>query len=210
MTPQEIRPLDLRSFDEEVQAQADLLRLREEIKAAEAQRDAVRAMARREGLELGRLDAIEHASKVERERVAAETAGLADLLRNVAAAIDAKRVELAGAAERDLVKLALAVAAKIVNAEVVQGKPVVENNLRRAVELTARRQEIKVLLNTADLARIQEFLPELRRDFSDVQKIVLEAGDAVGAGGVVVQTREGSVDATIATQLEEIERGLLG
>jgi flagellar assembly protein FliH len=208
--PQDIRPLELRAFDEEVQAQADLIRLREEIKAGEAQRDAVRAMARREGLELGRLDAIEHASKVERERVAAETAGLADLLRNVAAAIDAKRVELAGAAERDLVKLALAVAAKIVNAEIVQGKPVVEGNLRRAVELTARRQEIKVLLNAADLARIQEFLPELRRDFSDMQKIVLEASDAVGAGGVVVQTREGSVDTTIATQLEEIERGLLG
>ena len=207
---QDIRPLELRAFDEEVQAQADLIRLREEIKAAEAQRDSVRAMARREGLELGRLDAIEHASKVERERVAAETAGLADLLRNVAAAIDAKRVELAGAAERDLVKLALAVAAKIVNAEIARGKPVVEGILRRAVELTARRQEIKVLLNAADLARIQEFLPELRRDFSDVQKIVLEASDAVGVGGVVVRTREGSVDATIATQLEEIERGLLG
>ena len=207
---QDIRPLELRAFDEEVQAQTDLIRLREEIKAAEAQRDSVRAMARREGLELGRLDAIEHASKVERERVAADTTGLADLLRNVAAAIDAKRVELAGAAERDLVKLALAVAAKIVNAEIARGKPVVEGILRRAVELTARRQEIKVLLNAADVARIQEFLPELRRDFSDVQKIVLEASDAVGVGGVVVRTREGSVDATIATQLEEIERGLLG
>jgi flagellar assembly protein FliH len=210
VTPQEIRPLELRAFDEEVQAQADLIRLREEIRAAEAQRDAVRAMARREGLELGRLDAIEHASKVERERVVTETAGLADLLRKAATAIEAKRAELAGAAERDLVQLALAVAAKIVKVEILQNKPVVEENLRRAVELTARRQEIKVLLHAADLARIEEFLPELRREFSDVQKIALEASDAVGAGGVIVQTREGSVDATISTQLEEIERGLLG
>ena len=42
---QDVRPLDLMAFDDEVQAQADLLRLREEIKAAEAQRDSVRAMA---------------------------------------------------------------------------------------------------------------------------------------------------------------------
>jgi len=207
---QDARPLELRSFDEEVQAQADLLRLREEIKVAEAQRDAIRDLARHEGLELGRRDALEQASKAERERVVAETAGLADLLRKIAAGLEAKRAELAGAAARDLVKLALAVAAKIVKSEIRRGAPVAEENLRHAVELTARRQEIKVLVHPADLARIEEFLPQLRREFSDLQKIALEASDAVGAGGVVVQTRDGSVDAAVATQLEEIERGLLG
>jgi flagellar assembly protein FliH len=207
---QDARPLDLRSFDEEVQAQSDLLRLREEIKAAEAQRDAIRELARHEGLELGRRDALDQASKAERERVAAETAGLADLLRKIAASLEAKRAELAGAAERDLVKLALAVAAKIVKAEIRRGGPVAEENLRHAVELTARRQEIRVVVHPADLARLEEFLPELRRQFSDLQKISLEAGDDVGAGGVIVRTQEGSVDASVATQLEEIERGLLG
>jgi len=207
---QDARPLELKSFDEEVQAQADLLRLRAEIKAAEAQRDAVRDMARREGLELGRLDAIEHATKVERERVAAETAGLADLLRQVAAAIETERSSLSSLAERDLLKLALLIAGKVTKAAIEQGQPVAEANLRRAIELTARRQELKVLLHPQDVARIEEFLPELRRDFADVQKIALEADPSIGRGGVVVQTREGSVDATIAAQLEEIERGLLG
>lgn len=207
---QDARPLELKSFDEEVQAQADLLRLRAEIRAAEQQRDAVRDMARREGLELGRLDAIEHATKVERERVAVETAGLADLLRQVAAALEAQRSALGTLAERDLLKLALLIAGKVTKAAIQQGMPVAEANLRRAIELTARRQELKVLLNPQDVARIEEFLPELRRDFADVQKIALEADPSIGRGGVVVQTREGSVDATIAAQLEEIERGLLG
>lgn len=207
---QDVRPLDLKSFDEEVQAQADLLRLKEEIKAAEAQRDAVRDMARREGLELGRLDAIEHATRVERERVATETAGLADLLRQAAAAIEKERAALVAAAERDLLRLALQVAEKVTKVSIHAGLPVAEGNLRRAVELTARRQELKVLLNPLDVARIEEFLPALRREFSDVQKIALEPDPAVGRGGVVVQTREGSVDATIAAQLEEIEKGLIG
>jgi len=207
---QDVRPLDLKSFDEEVQAQADLLRLREEIKAAEAQRDAVRDMARREGLELGRLDAIEHATKVERERVAAETAGLADLLRQAAAAIEKERAALGAAAERDLLRLALQVAEKVTKVVVQAGLPVAEGNLRRAIELSARRQELKVLLNPQDVARIEEFLPALRREFSDIQKVVLEPDPSVGRGGVVVQTREGSVDTTIAAQLEEIEKGLIG
>ncbi len=107
-------------------------------------------------------------------------------------------------------KLALAIAAKIVKAEVARGTPVSAENLRRAVELTARRQEIKVLLHSADLARITELLPELRREFSDVRTVALEPSPTVERGGVIVQTAEGSVDATIASQLDQIERGLLG
>jgi flagellar assembly protein FliH len=206
----DVRPLELKSFDEEVQAQADLVRLRGEIKAAEAQREAIRDAARREGLELGRLDAIEHAMRVERERVAAETAGLADLLRQAAAAIEQERVSFRAAGERDLLRLALLIAGKVTRAAIQNGKPVAEESLRRAIELTARRQELKVRLHPRDVARIEEFLPELRREFADIQNIVLEADPATGPGGVVVETREGSVDATIAAQLEEIERGLLG
>ena len=204
------RPLNLQAFDEEVQAQADLLRLREEIRAAEAERDAIRAAARAEGLELGRLDAIEHATAVGRERVAAEAAGIVDLLRKAAAAIENHRTVLTSLAERDLLKLALLIAEKVTKAEIRAGKPVAEENLRHAIELTARRQELRVRLHPDDAVRIDEFLPALRREFSDLQKISFEPDASVGRGGVVVQTREGAVDASIATQLEEIERGLIG
>lgn len=206
----DIRPFELRAFDEEVQAQADLQRLRGEIEAARAERDQIRDDARREGLELARREALQEASRLERERVAAETAGLAELLRRAATAIEEKRSELAAAGERDLLKLALAVASRIVKAEVQAGKPVAAENLRRAVELTVHRQELKVQVHPEDLKLIETYLPELRRDFADLQKVVLEPNAALGRGGVVVQTREGSVDAAIATQLEEIERGLLG
>ena len=207
---QDIRPLPLRAFDDEVQAKADLERVRDEIKALEARRDEVRDAARREGLEQGRADAAEAAARAERERVAVEASGVIDLLHQAAAGLEAKRAELAAAAERDLIRLALAVAAKIVKAAVAGGRPVAQENLRRAIELTARRAEVKVLLNMKDMARIEEFLPELRRQFSDLHQIVLEGDASVAPGGVLVQSREGSVDATIAAQLEEIERGLLG
>lgn len=198
----EIHPFDLKSFDAEVQAAADLERLRGEIRAAEAERDRIRDAARREGLELARADAL--------ERVRAEAAPVLDLLRKAAGEIDAKRAELAALAERDLVKLALLVATKIVKTTISSGAPVAEANLRRAIELTASRAELRVLLHEADLARIEGVLPELKREFGDVRKIELERSPAVEPGGVVVQTREGSVDATIAAQLDQIERGLLG
>jgi flagellar assembly protein FliH len=197
----DIHPFDLRSFDAEVQAAADLERLRAEIRDAEAERDRIREAARREGLELAKADAV--------EIVRAEAAPLAGLLRRAAAALAEKRSEIATLAERDLVKLALLVAAKIVKKEVAGGG-VALDNLRRAIELTATRRELKVLLHETDLSKVEQFLPDLRREFSDLQQIALEPSPAVEPGGVIVQTREGSVDATIAAQLDQIERGLLG
>jgi flagellar assembly protein FliH len=198
----DVRPFALRSFDAEVEAQAELERLRAEIRAAEAERDRIRDEARREGLDLARRDAIQAA--------ATESAPLADLLRKAAAAVEERRSEWIAEAEREALRLALAVAAKVVKAEISAGRPVAEANLRRAIELTARRQELQVLVHPDDLARIEAFLPELRREFTEIQKIAIDAGPAVDRGGVIVQTREGSVDATIASQLDQIERGLLG
>ena len=197
----EIQPFDLKSFDAEVQAAADLERLRIEIRQAEAERDRIRDDARREGRELAKADGIEAARR--------DAAPLADLLRRAAEALKDRQSELTTLAERDLVKLALRIAAKVVKKEIAAGTVAVEN-LRRAIELTASRREIRVLLHEQDLARIDEYLPDLRREFSDLQKIALEPSPAVEPGGVIVQTREGSVDATIAAQLDQIERGLLG
>ena len=206
----DIHPYELSSFDDEVKVQQDLVRVREEIKAALAQRDAVREQARREGLELGRKDAFEAAGKTEKERVARETAGAVDLLVKAAAAIQAKRDEVIVAAERDIVRLAMEIARKVVKVEVESVKRIAAENLRRAVELVARRQELQVLVHPSDLAMIEAYLPELRRQFSDVKNIALESSDAVDRGGAIVRTREGSVDASIAAQLAEIERSLLG
>ncbi|HVE39106.1 MAG TPA: FliH/SctL family protein [Planctomycetota bacterium] len=202
----DLQPFDLRSFDADVEARADLERVRAELRTVEGERDRIRDEARREGLEQARREAFDEAAKA----IAAETAALGDLLRKAASAVEATQTELAAAGERDLVKLALAIAAKIVKAAVVLDRPVAEENLRRAVELTARRRELRVLLHPDDLKRIDTYLPALRRDFSDVQVVTLDADPSVARGGVIVQTREGSVDATLAAQLDQIERGLLG
>jgi flagellar assembly protein FliH len=196
------RPFELRSFDAEVQAQADLERLRAEVRALEAERDRLRDEARREGFELARKDALEAARK--------EAAPMADVLRQAAAGVAERRAALVAEAERELLVLTMVVATKVVKTEIEAGRPVVEANLRRAIELTAKRHELKVLLHPDDLERIDLFLPELRREFADLGAVSLESSPTVDRGGAIVQTREGSVDATISGQLGRIERGLLG
>lgn len=206
----DIRPFILKSFDEEVEVQQELVRARADIKAAEADRDRIRELARKEGFELGLKEGVEAAARAEHERVARENAPLAGLLEKAAAGLEARRAELLAAAERDLVRLALAVASRVIKAEVRSSGAITVENLRRAIELTGRRQELRILIHPEDLAVIEAHLPEFRRRFTDLGKVAFEAAESVGRGGAVVQSREGTVDATIAVQLAEIERGLLG
>ncbi len=205
----DIRPFQLQSFEDEVHAQEQVIQAKQILEAAMKERERIREEARREGLEKGRAEALAAAQKSERERLAPEAAAARDLLKKAAEALQGKRAELVAAAERDLVRLALAIARKIVKRE-VRGEDVAAENVRRAIELTASRQVVRILVHPADLSSIEAFLPDLRREFTDILDVALEGSDTVDRGGCVVSTREGSVDATIAAQLEEIERGLLG
>ncbi len=208
--PGDTRPFELRSFEEEAEAASRLDLARSIVREAEAARDRIREEARRAGYEEGLAEGREAAGRAERERIARESDGLADALRAAAGALEAARVRIAAEAERDLVRLAVRVAERIVKAEIGAGRPVAAANLRRAVELTVRRREVKARVHPADRAALEACLPGLLREVSDLGSVVLEADPSVPRGGCVVVTPEGSVDASVLAQLEEIERGLLG
>jgi flagellar assembly protein FliH len=180
------------------------------LREAEAERDRIREAARREGFEKGLAEAREAALRTERERVAAETADLAETLRRAAQGLESARAGLVAAGERDLLRLALRIAEKIVRAEIGSGRPVAPAAVRRALELTASRRDVRVRVHPEDRAAVEAVLPDLRRQLADLGRVALEDDPAVSRGGAVVVTPEGSVDADVRTQLEEIERGLLG
>ena len=206
----DIRPLPLRSFEDELLAGEELRKARDVLQAALAEREKIREQARLDGYAAGLAEGREAAAQVERERAGIQAAPLADLLRAAAKAVEDRRAELAADAERDLLRLSVRIAEKIVKAEVESGRRVAAENLRRAVALAVRRREIRVRFNPADHALIEAFLPELRRELVDLGRVDLEPDPAVARGGVVVVTPEGAVDADLRTQIEEIERGLLG
>lgn len=206
----DMRPFEMQSFEEELRAQEQVAKAKEILEGAMRERDRIREEARKEGLEKGRAEALAEARKAERERLTPEVAAIRDLLKKAAEGLQAKRGELIAAAERDLVKLAFAIAGKVVKGEIHASAEVAARNVRQAIELTANRQVIRILVHPEDLKTVETHLPDLRREFTDVLDLALEASETVGRGGCLVSTREGQVDATIAAQLEEIERGLLG
>lgn len=205
------RPFKLTAFEQEAAAEVEKARQasRKILEDAAKEAEKVREQAYRDGFEKGFREGTGKAAAEERERVAKETAGLADLLGKIGRQIEAKRRALEASAEQDLVGLAVAIAEKIVRREVERGEPVTVENVRRAITLTAHRRSLDILLHKDDVKLIKTYVPALKKEFLDVADVRLRADESVSRGGCVVVTREGAVDADIRTQLEEIERQLL-
>lgn len=206
------QPFNLRSFEDEAQTIVSQARAkaRDLLAAALAEQQKIRDQAYREGFEAGKLVGMGKGEEEERAQIRKSTSGLTQLLEGIAHGIESKRTELLVHAERDLVALSIAIAEKIVRAEVAAGRPVAKDSVKRAVELLVRRNEMDVKLNPKDLALIEAYVPELRKQFSEIARIELRPDEAVAPGGCVVVTHQGGVDADLKTQLEEIERSLLG
>lgn len=167
--------------------------------AAEAER--IREQARDEGYADGRSAG--HADGLAEMSTAAK--GLAEALDGV----QALRGEVADAVERDAIELALALAEKIL-AATIQARPelvveVVQGALRRVSD----RRRITVLVNPTDLETVKASIGDLRAQANGIELCDLQSDQRVGAGGAIVRTVEGEVDAGVQTQLERAREVVL-
>lgn len=209
----EIHPFRIHSFEDEAREVIDAAHARagEILREAEEEGRRILERARREGVERGLEEGRAQGAREERERFAREAEGVRGLLETVAGALRDDRAALKAAAGRDLLRLAVAVAERILRAEVrLRPDEAVRGAVLRAAELAADRRELRVRLHPQDVTAVETLLPELRRRFSETAKVTLEADESVSRGGCVVRTREGAVDAQLETRLREIERGLAG
>jgi flagellar assembly protein FliH len=191
-----VRPFYLPSFEKEAEAivsrARDLARDLTVSAAAEAVR--IRDDAAREGFERGQAEGREQARREESQK-------LGESIRKILDEVDRHRTRLALEAEKDVVRLAVAIAEKIVKAEIKRGTPVAENSLRAALRRAVRGHGLEIRLHPEDAARL--------KPAAETGATIL-ADPSVSLGGCVVRTGAGSVDLDIRTQLDEIERGLLG
>lgn len=110
---------------------------------------------------------------------------------------------IASRAERDLVKLALEIARKVVHREVTTDADIVLSLARVALERLHPRAVATVLLHPDDFAHVSA----QRQALSNNNAIEITADKAVGRGGCIIQSEHGDIDARIEQQFASIERG---
>ncbi len=135
---------------------------------------------------------------------------VADLLQNLASKLQEEKHQLLENAELTVVRLAYEIAKKILHREVAESSDVIVYVVREALRRIADRDKIVVRVHPEDAAVLNqatELHNELFQTFAGVE---IREDEDVSKGGCLVETSTGLIDATLETQLAEVEAALFG
>ena len=151
--------------------------------------------ARDEGFQAGEAAAANRLAKPLEDAVARLATNIEDLAR--------VRRALRKEAERDVVKLAVAIARRILRRDLLTDPEAILGVAKAAIEQLDARDLLRVRLHPHDAPVLRRMLAA--RSVPDAVDVVPDQGLARGA--LIIETTRGALDASIETQLEEIERG---
>jgi len=110
--------------------------------------------------------------------------------------------------KEDLIRLIMAVAQRVIRAEVAERKDVIRATVTAALESAVADDEYYIRVHPDDLESVKEHEPLFLAAMKGLQNIHFIADEDISPGGCKAESRAGDVDATIETQLEEIEAHL--
>jgi flagellar assembly protein FliH len=154
----------------------------------------------------GRAEAESECSDRLRTESAEEAKRLEVLLQSMGKQVENLGEQRAKAAYR----FALAVAARIVRREVSIDDNVVLRTIQESLRRVAGVENIRVRLNPGDEAIVRAHRTMLLTGTDSIHDFVIEPDEKVEQGGCILETGSGTVDARLASQLEQIEMALFG
>jgi len=113
---------------------------------------------------------------------------------------------LYAAVERDVTKLALEVAKKIVHREIQADREIILTLVKVALSHVAEKSAVTVHLHPVDYNYLLEHRAELSNGVGNGREIVLLADKSIERGGCLIQSECGEIDARIEEEFREVER----
>src|SRR5579871_1284056 len=154
----------------------------------------------REARETGRAEGEAQA----REKAQAEVRETIDRLASAIAEFDRYRQQLLRQTETDAVRLSVAIARRVLRRELTVDPSAIEGLVRAALERLQSQESCRVRMHP-------DFVPALRDCVSKMGmdgRIEILSDASQEPGAAVFETSRGSLNASIDSQLNEIERGL--
>ena len=141
---------------------------------------------------------------VGRKRGAAELQPVIDRLARSIEEIGGMRARLRAEAEADLIQLALAIARRVLRRELVIDPEALHGLVLGALEKLGGQEISRVRVHPSHAGLVSESL----RQNSASAKVEVIADPTRDLGAVIFETPRGNLDASVDSQLQEIERGL--
>ena len=131
-----------------------------------------------------------------------------ELLSNYAKLLSSEKEELASRYEKEILDLAFEIAGKILGHEIKERPKSIAEIVHTALLQVVDCQKITVRANPNDLSYLQNLRADLAGKLSQDARIELISDASVEAGGCVIDTEKGSLDARIDSQLETMKSNL--
>ncbi len=170
------------------------------MEAARRKAAALMEAGHREGTLQGRAEALAQAQTGLQE--------LAESVRSATERLQALETACRAQADEMVVNLALAVAERILHAEIVRDPAAILAVVRNALALLPSPGEIVIRIHPDAVALLQAHRDALQDTVPDAQSLRIVGDPAVSAGGCLLETPHSLVDATFPAQLEEARRRL--
>lgn len=191
----------------EARREADAIRTiahKETLEKARAESGDLKKKAREEGLAEGRRQAeTEYRAKLD-ERLKVDAApvvsGLQALMEKYSAAV----AELQKQSEAKLVKVALALAKKIINVETSTNPEVLSSSLGEALALLPEAARVEIRLNATDLERAKRLFPSLVERDRSMPEVVWVKDEGMAAGSCSVRAGDSSVEKRLDEQWKKL------
>lgn len=164
------------------------------------------AEGRAEGLAAGAAQGREDAMKSMSERLESIANGWDEALAGLMASRDAIREE----ARRDLLRLSLAIAERVLGRLPAHEPSLVEHQVSGAIEMLAGSTSLRITLNPEDVPVVEQHLPSVMstiRGSADAD-VSIEIDPEMVRGGCVIKAGDGEIDARLDVQMSRIVSGL--
>lgn len=111
--------------------------------------------------------------------------------------------------EPELLKLAVAIAEKIVRHSVQLDTSTILQTVREALKSARNERRVTIKVNPAEEAVLRKEAGSLQMLGAEVGELVIVPNPSVAAGGCIVESELGVIDAQLGTQLASIEKALM-
>jgi flagellar assembly protein FliH len=138
-----------------------------------------------------------------RQAAQAQVKTATDQLAAAIASLAEYRPALRAQAEQDVVKLALAIARRVLNRELTADSEALAGVIRVGLDKLRHQEKVRVRVHSEFAAPVRDYLA---RTGSAQVEVVPDGGQPRGA--VIFETSRGALDLSTDTQMDEIERGL--
>ncbi len=152
---------------------------------------------KQEAYEKGKKEGRQEAEKTLQTATQALTAGLEEL--------NELRESIFTRSKEDMVRLIMGIAKRVVQTEVREKEEIIAKTVLRALTAAVQSEEYTIRVHPEDLESVKENKPLFMARIKGLERIHFLADESVSRGGCLAESRVGDVDASLETQLQEMQ-----